>query len=175
MGFSNMFKSQPKNVGWISRKLGMSGMDLGINVTWPPPMGNLIQRICNMCIALYTYIYTMISNIHIYKYYTYYIYIYILWLVDTYLSPQFSWQNMSNFCMANCATARLPARQGHQAFVAESQLQHQIPCGKNGGDFLGKSIEIVRLYVDFSMLILWKLWNIYRKYPMFIQDSMLKW
>ena len=72
-----------------------------------------------------------------------------LWLVDTYLSPQFSWQNMSNFCMANCATARLPARQGHQAFVAESQLQHQIPCGKNGGDFLGKSKEIVD-----SMLIL---------------------
>ena len=41
------------------------------------------------------------------------------------------------------ATARLPARQGHQAFVAESQLQHQIPCGKNAGEFLGKSIEIV--------------------------------
>ena len=76
-GFLQHVQKSAENVGWISRKLGMSGMDLGINVTWPPPMGNLIQRICNMCITLYTHIYTMISNIHIYKYYTYYIYIYI--------------------------------------------------------------------------------------------------
>ena len=150
-GFPQHVQKSAENVGWISRKHGMSGMDLGINVTWPPPMGNLIQRIyiCNMCIAIYIYI--SWYPIYIYIYYTYYIYIYYI-VIGYVFKSQFSWQNMSNFCMANCATARLPARQGHQAFVAESQLQHQIPCGKNGRDFLGKSINC-RFYVD-SMLIL---------------------
>ena len=57
-----------------------------------------------------------------------YIYIYvILWWLDTYLSPQFSWQNEPLF---SACFPHLPARQGHQAFVAESQLQHRIPCSE---------------------------------------------